>query len=39
MDFETHSQAVTEFADALGGYDRVRLEENLEAVDGRCAGC
>jgi len=29
----------SEFGDSLGGRDRARLDEYLEAVDRRCAGC
>ena len=28
-----------EFGDPLGGRDRARLDEYLESVDGRHAGC
>jgi len=35
----TWSLSSSEFGDALGGHDRVRLEENLEGIDGRRAQC
>jgi len=35
----TWSLCSSKFGDALAGRDRVRLEEYMEAIDGRCTRC